>query len=186
MLDQPTEIPHLMLPRHAGTRLVLAHWLALYRSNENRIPERGQLDPLQFAKALDEVFIYEFDGADFVCRLVGERTQENFGFSLRNRPMREILGKEVYPSVFGFFKTCIDSPAIYKNIGLLYSDPDMDRDQGERLLLPTRSGSGVLNHVFGCTATIRADDDEPSQAQRELFRFQEGEPIADAPPIPGD
>lgn len=144
--------------RSGSVNALARHWIELSASVDGAVPYRHQIDPTLIGQTLSQVYIYERDEAGFVCRLAGERVSWNHDARLKGRRLAEILDGPVHEMVSLFMMTCLVVPAVYRNIGLLYSDAAKREVMGERVFLPLRDDDGGVESLIGMTDidTLRA------------------------------
>lgn len=174
-------IDMLPAPRTDAVRDLLLHWLDLYRENGHMIPRRDQLDPVAFPGALSRAYIYLRRDDGFFCQLAGEAVSANFEDRLKGKLLSEILSPDAHAKASLFMETCIQVPAIYRNLGIVYGDDHMRYPLGERIFLPIRGTESEVDCVVGVTER-EALDPPPETSDRAFVAVAEGREIA-APPV---
>jgi hypothetical protein len=149
------------------------HWIGLSATADGGVPYRHQIDPTLIGRTLSRVYIYELDDAGFVCRLAGERVSWNHDTRLKGRRLSDILDPSAHEMVGLFMTTCLKVPAVYRNIGLLFSDTEKREAIGERVFLPLRDDNGEIGLVIGVTDvdTVRGARDHPNRSFYRCDKF---------------
>src|SRR3546814_7429922 len=84
---------------------------------------------------------YSAETRDLRYRLVGENIRSRYDFPLVGKHIGEILAPEARDRVLGYFRACVEKPAVSMVLGRLYHEWDRP-GYGERLLLPLMTPEG--------------------------------------------
>lgn len=165
-----TLLQDLQLPGH---RAVAEHWLGLYRA-AGRIPALGDIDALQFPKALAEAWIVdaETDGR-FRIRLMGESLVQWYGRSVKGLYYEDLFSPAILPVVTEQSRLVIDRPCIgYHRMQTTIPDWRLPA-AFERLALPLLAGDGRVGHILG--ATLFHDRDSVTHGRGGLSTLMEAD-----------
>lgn len=119
------------------------------------MPDRRQIDPVQFAPVLPRVWLCDYarEADRFRYRLTGERVAKRFGHNLSNHYLDDNTDPDYYPRVHRYYRNVIDFPAVLYIHGRLYAETD-DPIHGERILLPLSEDGQTGHGVIGATEEI--------------------------------
>ena len=134
----------------AEASMLLDSWLA--SGTALRPPARLELHPETMARVLADVWLmdYEPQSARLRYRLAGENIRARYDFPLIGKCLDEITAPEAREKVLGYFRACVEKPAISVVAGRLYHEWDRP-GYGERLLLPLMSAEGDVEGLIGIT-----------------------------------
>jgi hypothetical protein len=152
-----------------------SHWSLLAAKADGGVPYRHEIDPALFGGALSRVYVYERGDTEFICRLAGERISWNYDARLKGRSLSEILDPSVHDMANLFMMTCVEVPAVYHNLGLLYGDAEKREVAGERVFLPLRGDDGRVVFLIGATDVdaVHGTPDCPNRAFYPCEEFSE-------------
>lgn len=123
------------------------------------VPERRDFDPLALPDLLSFLWLYRFEPArnDYVVRLAGEEVNAAWGFSIRGKTMREIVGDDDYPVMRARWDKILSVPLLHHGAATERLSAIRSR-RAERMLLPL-ADNGVRNTMLGISLyTISATD----------------------------
>tara|TARA_R110002012_G_scaffold12277_5_gene54876 strand:+ start:641 stop:1225 length:585 start_codon:yes stop_codon:yes gene_type:complete len=139
--------------RTESTRLLFHHWRAV--KGQLLMPDRRQIDPVQFAPVLPRVWLCEYvrEADRFRYRLTGEKVAKRFGHNLSKHYLDDNTDPDYYPRVHRYYRNVIDFPAVLYIYGRLYAETD-NPIYGERILLPLSEDGQTGLCVIGATEEI--------------------------------
>src|SRR3546814_19122844 len=123
---------------------------------------------------------YSAETRDLRYRLVGENIRSRYDFPLVGKHIGEILAPEARDRVLGYFRACVEKPAVSMVLGRLYHAWDRP-GYGERLLLPLMTPEGEPQGLLGITVRkltfhSRLEAEQPARRGTVLL------PLDDPPP----
>jgi len=101
---------------------LLDSWLAA--GSDRRPPARGDLLPESMARILSDIWLMDYEPQEgrLRYRLVGENIRARYDFPLVGKCLDEILAPEARERVLGYFRACVEQPAVSIVAGRLYHE----------------------------------------------------------------
>jgi len=132
------------------SQTLLDSWLAA--GSDRRPPARGDLLPESMARILSDIWLMDYEPQEgrLRYRLVGENIRARYDFPLVGKCLDEILAPEARERVLGYFRACVEQPAVSIVAGRLYHEWERP-GYGERLLLPLIAPDGTPEGLVGIT-----------------------------------
>lgn len=145
--------------------MMLDMWLAV--GSGERPPARRDLMPETIPSVLADIWLmdYEAEGRRLRYRLVGENILARYDFPLVGKYIDEILAPEARDRVVGYFRACVQKPAVSIVLGRLYHEWDRP-GYGERLLLPLLDRDGTPEGLIGITVCKQTFGNRPEAEDR--------------------
>ncbi len=127
------------------------HWLSLFHSF-GRIPQRSEIDPLQFPSLLRYVWLFsaEADG-DFRVRLCGEAFSDWYGFNPKGKTFKEICLPAVLPILQSFARQVVDTPCVVLHQAESIMPDWLEPAGFTRIGFPIADSSGAIRYLAGAT-----------------------------------
>src|SRR3546814_5918945 len=113
---------------------------------------------------------YSAETRDLRYRLVGENIRSRYDFPLVGKHIGEILAPEARDRVLGYFRACVEKPAVSMVLGRLYHEWDR-QGYGERLLLPLMTPEGAPQGLLGITVRSEEHTSELQSLMRTSYAF---------------
>jgi len=134
-----------------GAKSLLHHWSEIYEK-ESRIPQRKEIDPLSFMKAMPHIGLIEKDKTGgYLYRLAGDHLVEHIGKSLNGLYMEEVFEGELLTAIHVFYDKVTSEPAVALHQGHRHL-PTCDYPvQYERLTFPLTDKKGHVKYLIGYT-----------------------------------
>lgn len=134
-------------PRFAD---VVQHWLALRQENE--VPHRSAVDPMQFRRCLDMVWLLErhADG-HYRYRLAGQSIAKMHGGIQRGTDASTLFCRESLAMFQPRWEAVLDCAQLVRAEGIVTLSEGSETSRVERLMLPLRSDDGKVSVVLGAT-----------------------------------
>ncbi len=172
-LDQSLSFDDLAHVRNEKLRRLLQYWFSLRK--DGLVPSQADIDPLDFSYVLSEVWLCDYlpDTDRFQYRLMGERVRDRYQSGVKGKFLDAITDAKTLPRVHGYFRKCVDLPAIVHVQGMIYSELERPA-RGERLMLPFRDAEDRATFILGATTHTwdNVDDMGERIVSRQVRTFQ--------------
>lgn len=141
------------LSRFADPRFkaMIGHWLALRQ--DDAIPRRGAVDPVQFKDSLDMVWLMErhADG-HYRYRLAGETITAIHGGIRRGSDTASLFSPPALDMFRPRWEAVLDGGQLVRAEGVVVLAGGDQVSRVERLMLPLRSDDGDVSVILGATS----------------------------------
>ena len=129
---------------------VIRHWLALRQNDE--VPLRAVVDPTQFQRSLDMIWLLErhADGC-YRYRLAGQTITAVHGGIRRGTDAALVFSKEALDMFQPRWEAVLDHGQMVRAEGIVSLADGAKKSRVERLMLPLRSDDGTVSVVLGAT-----------------------------------
>lgn len=148
---------------------VIRHWLdGLAAAPDGELPG---FDPLDAPALLGYIYILESVGDRMRYRVSGELVNVLFGSNHSGKHLDEVVPRDVYPFIKGFFQDVFDLKACIFKGHITLSNQRLT--EFERILLPVRRGGGIQllgSLALSTSAPLRDDAPVPARADQG-FQF---------------
>lgn len=134
-------------------RLLVRHWLDLYRAGNGHVPALREIDPLRIGPALAHAWIVDAttDGR-FRFRLAGEMLAEWYGNSLRDRFLEDVINPTSLPDTAALARAVLEQPmAAYQQLTARIADRS-EPVRCARVALPLAGNDGRIRHILGASS----------------------------------
>jgi len=150
--------------------MVLDMWLAV--GSAERPPSRRDLMPEAIASVLADTWLMDYvpETQRLRYRLVGENIGARYAFPLVGKHLDDTIAPEARERVVGYFRACVERPAVSMVLGRLYHEWDRP-GYGERLLLPLIDRDGRPEGLIGvtvCKLTFGSRPEAEDRARRVI------------------
>lgn len=134
----------------ARFRKVIRHWLALRQ--QDAVPHRGAVDPLQFHDSLDMVWLMErhADG-HYRYRLAGQSITEIHGGIRRGSDTASLFNPLAIEMFQPRWEAVLDRGRLVRAEGVVRLSDGGAPARAERLMLPLRGDDGSVSVILGAT-----------------------------------
>jgi hypothetical protein len=128
--------------------MFLRHWAAARRGAV--VPARSAIDPTAIGPCLPNMFMYRYiaDKRDFALTLAGEEVKSFWREPLKNRSMRDVLGREAGELAIVRGLLVVDTPALLYTRASTITRPDAFYSV-TRMTAPLLNDSGEIFGTIG-------------------------------------
>jgi len=133
---------------------MIRHWLALRQ--EEAVPRRGAVDPMQFKDCLDMVWLMErhADG-HYRYRLAGEAITAIHGGIRRGTDTASLFSQPALDMFRPRWEAVLDGGQLVRAEGIVMLANGDETARVERLMLPLRADDGQVSVILGATNYAR-------------------------------
>ncbi|SME88042.1 PAS domain-containing protein [Tistlia consotensis] len=133
---------------------IIRHWLALRQ--EDAVPHRGAVDPVQFKDSLDMVWLLErHEDGHYRYRLAGQAIADIHGGIRRGTDTESLFTPQAIDMFRSRWEAVLDHGQLIRAEGVVMLSDGRQVSRVERLMLPLRSDNGKVSVILGATSYER-------------------------------
>ena len=138
-----------LAPEGAASKAFLRFWRGLVEGF-GRVPHRADIRPEDMLEIIDHVWLYERDGEDFRCRIMGNHVQPRWGRPVIGQCFAELMPKDRAALLAGRLMGALAN----SHVGHGFNDVSKSDRYAERVYGPLLDAAGRPVFVLGVSSYV--------------------------------